>query len=170
MGAIWNRLKLEGNKMAKKIVKVNVGDIFAIRINAKMYSYGQVVTQGETDDSMIVYDITSEKHPTLEEIISRPIIFFINTMDMYIENGNWAIIGNAKVPKDLKFPKYIVETLSGYKVVSHTDEILGKANESQIRDLKFFTSYSPIVLEDAVKAKYGNGEWYAELDNLVYKL
>ena len=156
--------------MAKKKVKVNLGDIFAIKVNENTYSYGQIVTQGETDDSMIIYDITSEKHPALEEIISKPIIFFINTMDMCIQNGNWVIIGNAKVPTDLKFPSYIVGTPSGYKVVSHNDKILGKANKSAIRDLKFFTSYSPVCLEDTIKSKYDNGEWYKELDDILYKI
>ncbi|MDP4147216.1 MAG: Imm26 family immunity protein [Bacillota bacterium] len=156
--------------MAKKKANVRVGDIFAIRIGKNMYSYGQVVAQGTTSDSMIIYDIISDEHPSVEEIIGRQIVFFINTVDVEIEDGKWVIVGNAQIPKHLVFPQYITETLEGYKVLSHKGEVLGIANEYQIKELKPVTSYSPIILEDAVKAKYGYEDWYAELDNIVYKL
>lgn len=31
------------------------------------------------------------------------------------------------------------------------------------------SSISPAIVEDAVKAKFGDGEWYPYLDKLLYK-
>ncbi len=117
---------------------------------------------------MIIFDITSDKHPSLEKIINKPIIFFIHTVDTEIEDGIWSVIGNTNIPKNITFPKYITETLEGFEVLSHKGKVLGIANKNQISSLKHLTSYSPKVLEDAVKARYGDGEWYSELDKLLY--
>lgn len=105
----------------------------------------------------------------MEEIINKPILFFIQTVDTEIEDGNWIVIGNANIPNNIIFPKYITETLEGYEVLSHEGKVIGVADENQISTLKYLTSYSPRVLEDAVKARYGNGKWYLALDDLVYK-
>ncbi|MFC4766471.1 Imm26 family immunity protein [Effusibacillus consociatus] len=151
--------------MKKKKIIARTGDIFSIRIDEKRYSYGQIVA----DNWYAIFDIVAEKNPPLDQITNRSIVFLVESVDVKIEDGLWQIIGNYSIPKHIHFPKFLVETLEGYMVIDHNGKILGPASEYEIKNLAGKKSYSPAVIEDAVKAKFGSEEWYSYLDNLVYK-
>lgn len=153
----------------KKKVNVNIGDVFVIKIDEFTYSYGQVVAEGIISDCMVVYDIISTKHPSLDEITSKPVVFLIQTVNSRIEDGIWEVIGNIQIP-NINFPIYKVESEDGFMIAKHDGAIL-KENPipSEIQNLMELESWSPVSLEKAIKAKYGNANWDSYYDDLIYK-
>jgi patatin-like phospholipase/acyl hydrolase len=153
----------------KKIITVNVGDIFAIKIDNLNYCYGQVVAEGRISDCMVIYDIISKEHPTLEEITSKPIVFLIQTVNSRIEDRKWEVIGNTQIAP-INFPVYKVKTEEGFMMVRHDGEILKKnPSLSDVKKLKELESWSPVSLEKEIRAKYVTGEWDSNYDDLIYK-
>jgi hypothetical protein len=155
------------NKKKTKI-KVSVGDVFAIPLDGTKYSFGQVVCEGHPK-AYVIYNVISDVHPDLKEIISNDIIYFTYTVDVAIEDGNWLLLGNIDVPHRIEFPNYIVDTNEGFFVTDHKGNLIRPANENEVKELDTQKSVSPSILEDAVKANYGFGEWYPYLDKLKYK-
>lgn len=154
-------------KKKKNSIIASVGDIFAIPIGENKHGYGQIVGEGYTK-TYVIYDIVSEAHPELNKITSSKIIFLTHTVDVPIEDGDWILLGNAEIPTNINFPKYKVDTPDGYYVTDYRGELISPASEEEISNLGTRKSISPSILEDAVKAKYGFGEWYKYLDNLIY--
>lgn len=48
-------------------------------------------------------------------------------------------------------------------------QFIREATEKDVEKLSYLESISPVIVEDAVKYKFGNGEWYPYLENLIYK-
>lgn len=155
--------------MAKRKIKVNVGDIFAIKIDDNHYSYGQVVAEGRTSDCMVVYDIISVEHPPLVEIVANKIVFLIQTVNSRIEDGIWEVVGNAPIPNNIIFPLYKERTKDGFRIVNHSGILIKEvATETEVENLKVLVSKSPISLEKAIKAMYVTGEWELYYNDLIY--
>jgi hypothetical protein len=151
----------------KKKIKSAIGDIFSIPIDDKSYGYGQIVDL----NWYAIFDITgTEQHPPLAEITAAPIIFLAASVDVRIEDGEWKIIGHSSIPKNIHFPEFVIGTLGGQPMVTdHLGKIVRPVSQDEIRYLTGIKSYSPSVIEDAVKAKFGFAEWFPYLDNLTYK-
>jgi len=88
---------------------------------------------------------------------------------VFIEDGDWEVIGNVQPLSNIRFPEYIIDTLSGTKVIDHFGKIIREATEIDKKELNTKKTVSPKVLEKAVEAKYGVGEWYPALEMLMYK-
>ncbi|MCM3625753.1 immunity 26/phosphotriesterase HocA family protein [Paenibacillus glycanilyticus] len=154
--------------MARK-KKVNIGDIFAIKLDHARYSYGQVVAEGSISDCMVVFDLVTKEHPAANYITSNPIIFIIQTVNSRIEDGHWEVIGNDTIPT-INFPLYKADTENGYNLVNYKGEVINEyPSSSEIKEIKDFESWSPVCLEEAVKAKFVTGEWDSYYDDLIYK-
>ena len=54
-------------------------------------------------------------------------------------------------------------------MVDYKGKVLRKATIEDEQRLSTHKSVSPKVLDLAIKAKYGNGEWYPMMDILLYK-
>ncbi len=155
--------------MKKKTKMTNIGDVFRIKINENLSCFGQLVCKGKTSISVIIYDYTSnEDNLDINIITKNKIIYYVNTVNLFLTNGKWEVIGNQPIPSNLNFPEYIIETLDGYKVLSHEGNIIRNATKNDINKLNFHNSYSPIIVEDAVKAKYFGEDWYPALDKIIY--
>lgn len=156
--------------MSKKKHKVNIGDVFYIKINGEdKYSYGQVISLGKTSECIIIFDIISNSHPDIEDIVKNPIIFLAQTVTVKIEDNEWGFLGNTSIPDQLTLPEYISDTLDGEVVLNYKGEIIRKATNEEVETLTKLKSCSPAIIEDVVNSKYGKEEWYPYLDNLLYK-
>lgn len=144
---------------------VKIGDIFTIRVDEKQYCFGQVIG----NETLIIFDIVSENDPELDVISRSPIAFLAHIVDVKIEDGQWKVIGNTNIPNAIVFPEYKVETPSGVMVMNYKGEIIRPANELEITTLSSRKSYSPAVLEGAVKSKFVGLPWKPYYNELVYK-
>lgn len=156
--------------MGKKKHDVKVGDVFYMKISGEdKYSYGQVISLGETSECIIIFDITSNSHPEINDIVQNPILFVAQTVTVKIEDNEWGYIGNIDTPENITLPEYICDTLDGKVILNYKGEILRKATNDEIETFITLKSCSPAIVEDAVNSKYGKEEWYPYLDNLLYK-
>lgn len=153
----------------KKKIKVSLGDVFAIPVNGNTYSYGQLVYRGATSDVFIIFDMATEQSKSLKEIVKSPILFMVNSVDIKLEDGEWLILGKEEIPESLSLKNYIAETLDGYVVLDPGGKGIREATEADIKNLTTLTSYSPFVIERAIQARFGDGEWEDYLDELLYK-
>lgn len=153
----------------KKEIKGSLGDIFTIPVNEELMAIGQVVFKGATSDVFIIFDYIYKEDELINTVQNQPILFMLNTVDTKLEDGEWQIIGKEKPPKNLTLRNYIAETLDGYVVLDAGGQIIRDATDSDVKSLYNLRSISPAIVEDAVRAKFGGGEWYPYLDNLLYR-
>ncbi|KQY94474.1 hypothetical protein ASD24_02650 [Paenibacillus sp. Root52] len=152
----------------KKRIKVKIGDIFAIKLDQDRSCYGQVISEGRTSDCMIVYDLVATEHPAISEITSNPIIFLIQTVNSRIEDGFWSVVGNGPIPS-MTYPLYKVETEDGYILVDHKGDIVNDDPlASEIEEVPELEPWSPVSLENAIRAKFLTGEWDPYYNELIY--
>jgi len=145
----------------------NIGDIFAVSLENGKNVYGQIVANCKPK-CYVIFDYESETHPDLMTLINSKIVILTYTVDVFIEDGIWKVIGNLKPPSNIKFPEYIIETSTGPKVMDYTGKMLREPTSSDLKSLGSKKSVSPKVLDLAIKAKFGTGEWYPTLDMLLY--
>lgn len=154
--------------MGKKKHGVKVGDVFCIKIKGEeKYSYGQVISLGDTSECIIIFDISSNIHPKINDIVKNPILFLAQTVTVKIEDNEWVYLGNLDIPYNLILPEYISDTLDGKVILNYKGEILRKATNNEIETLTTLKSCSPAIVEDAINFKYGMEEWYPYLNNLL---
>ena len=151
----------------RKVNKVEMGAVFAIKLDEKRFVYGQVVTDGILK-AYIIFDYCSEIHPPIDEIIERQIMFFTHVVDIALEEGTWILLGKTMITHNLKFPFYIVDTPKDYMVTEHDGTIIRRATKEEKERLLFQHSFTPAAIEDAIKAKYGLSEWLKYYDKLLY--
>jgi hypothetical protein len=154
--------------MIKKRRRLAAGDVFKIKIKDNIYSYGQIIDKKH--DLYVIYDIFSGEEEDLQEVIKRPIMFIVGCFDSKLKRGDWTILGNCEVSKDIVIPQFKTETLEGFEIINYKGEIIRKANKEEEKLLNYREDISPALLEDAIKARYGIEEWDEEFDSLIYRL
>ncbi len=153
--------------MIKKRKRLATGDVFIINIKDNIYSYGQIIDKKY--DLYAIYDIFSSEEEDLQEVIKRPIMFLVNCFDIKFKSGEWIILGNREVSKDIVIPQFKIETLEGFEIINYKDETIRKANKEEEKLLNYREDISPALLEGAIKARHGIEEWDEEFDSLIYK-
>lgn len=117
---------------------------------------------------MVIYDLISREHPPVNTIISKPVILLIQTVNSRLENGFWKIVAYGEIP-ELNLPMYKVETEEGYMLANYKGQIIDDSpDQVQVKDLKELESWSPVSLENAVRAKFITGEWEEYYNDLIY--
>ncbi|MGW3937623.1 hypothetical protein [Streptomyces phaeochromogenes] len=96
-------------------------------------------------------------------------IFLVETMDLRIKEGVWRVLGNCEVSSEIPAPSYKVwvEPPGEYR----RQNILGKVGEvlspEQAATLRLQKSFSPAVIETALRGLHGFGPWRAAFDELA---
>ena len=124
----------------KKKIKAQVGDMFAISIGNGKYCFGQVVSAIVGGDKIIpytyiVYDCVDELNTSIEKIRSSAILLLFNTVDMFIEDGAWPLIGHEEVPQNLIFPEYKALRRGTYMVIGIDNQVKRVATPEEIKTL-----------------------------------
>ena len=155
-----------------KKTKVKVGDVCAIPLGDGDYAYAQII-----DDSnqhcYIVYNYKSKNFSELQDLTKNKIIILTYTVDVFIENHRWPLLGNITLPSGIIFPNYIEGRLRGGKlriiVVDHHANYIREASIEDKKKLFFKSSVSPIILEDVTKFKLlGIGRYRPYMDEMFY--
>lgn len=149
------------------------GDIFSIKVDSTSFALGQVIYTGIVGLN-IIHDYQFNSLPQLEILANMPIALIGYSTYEFIKDGRWKAVGNMPIPDNIEYPKYICETyVNGeYKkmVYGYDHSVLREANEQDDQILSHHTSYSPIVIEEAIKAKFGVLPWKDYYEHLLYKI
>lgn len=153
--------------------KIQTGDIIAIPLDDNNFGYAQFVDGDNLLGCYIVFDVMSKAYPLVENIVVKPILYMAFTSAFKIVNGEWKVIGNGKVPKNVKIPLFKVDVAHegkiGTMVTDFKGNILRNATEQEVRTLNTMSSYTAVVIENAIRAKYGIIPWKEHYDALVYE-
>lgn len=85
--------------MQNKKVRLRIGDVLNIDLGNGEYSFARVL---ETD--VAFYNLKSTHIPSIQEILSTPILFRIHVMDYAIKSARWPVIGHASLEDELQEP------------------------------------------------------------------
>ncbi|MCT4787347.1 Imm26 family immunity protein [Exiguobacterium aestuarii] len=152
----------------KKKVKVKIGDIFSIKLNENLFSYGQVLSIGPICDFLIIFDLVSDEHPLVKGIPKEQIIFLVPTIISRIEDGLWEVLGNESIP-EIHFPNYKEETQEGYQLIDYLGNVKSEGKKLiELDKLKELESWSPSSVENATRARFLGTEWNSYYDDLIY--
>jgi hypothetical protein len=149
--------------VTSKGIKVHVGDVFQIPVSKDCSGFGQILADDEGILLMAIFDrrAGSDKLPSLETIVSSDLLFIANSFDTRISRGYWSIIGNltpdrARIP----LPNYKVGRGGAEMYVENYEANKTRvATPEELALLDLRSSWSPKVLEDALKAHWGSGPW-----------
>jgi len=147
--------------------KVKVGDVVSVPISEKETAFIQVLVKRS-----ILYVAAFSKlytsPPDLDEVTRDKFILSGWTMDAKIYHGKWKIIGNSP-PRDWEMLKkeYTVGFEGETWVQSFDGELERVATKGDIERLFPKSSYSPAMLEDAIRAFHRIEPWCSDFDDLV---
>ena len=83
-------------KKRKRKIPRKPGDVVKIGLGHRKFAFGRVLKS-----TIAFYDLRTSTEIAVEEIIAKPILFNIWVMDHAITNGDWPIVGNAPLDKEL---------------------------------------------------------------------
>nr|WP_211283769.1 hypothetical protein [Streptomyces antibioticus] len=98
---------------------------------------------------------------------SRP-DFTVETMDLFIKNGTWRVLGNWGPPVEPRIPVYKTQfEFNGPFFEQYIDGgVGGQLTDDDASHLRKQKSYSPALVEEAVRALQGLEPWLPIFDEM----
>lgn len=96
-------------------------------------------------------------------------IFLVETMDLRIKEGVWRVLGNREVSSSIPVPDYKVwvEPPGEYRRQDIHGKVGKAISSEEAAALKLQKSFSPAVIETALRGLHGFGPWRAAFDELA---
>ncbi len=154
-----------------KRVRVRVGDIFTIPVDAEHVAFGQVVAK---HGNALYFAIFRHLHPRAEPpppraVLEDEIVFLGESLDAKLWWGDWEIVGHSDVdPDSMPLPAYKEGRYppGTFDVVDYSGKRRRRASAKEVEELPFRTTYAPIRFEKALKALHGLEPWRDDYDKL----
>ncbi|MCJ8315099.1 MAG: immunity 26/phosphotriesterase HocA family protein [Saccharospirillaceae bacterium] len=133
--------------MVKKI-KRNIGDIVKIDIGDGQYCFACIL-----DEPLVAFfDIKTDLHFEIEEIVQKPILFKIWVMNNAVTSGHWPIVGTQVLFGDLLKPtKFFRQDIISKKLFICTDSIESPATREECENLECAAVWSYEHVEDRLR-------------------
>lgn len=148
--------------------KARVGDVFLIPLKGGGYAGGQIVSAWNEELYIAVFDqrLGSDKNDPLAVTSGTP-VFLTLTLDAKLWHGDWPTIGNRQDNlRNFPQPAYKVRQGGVVHIESRDRTISRPASPAEASVLRYRTVSSPAVLEEAVIAYFGGGEWNLHFNDL----
>ncbi|MCH5674932.1 hypothetical protein [Streptomyces gilvus] len=96
-------------------------------------------------------------------------IFLMETMDLRIKDGVWRILGHREVSGDIPIPEYKVwvEPPGEYRIQDIHGNIGDSLTSERAEKMRLQKSFSPAVVETALRGFHGMGPWRPFFDELT---
>ena len=151
-------------------MQIRIGDLIKIPLTQDLAALGQVVLKRR--HGLIVLAVfpstTAGSDAAMLNQLKQEPQLIVETMNVLIGTGRWAIIGNAPVAPDMPLPVYVVSV--GMDRTPYLQDIEGNilrpATQAEAESLRMPSSYSPALVEDATRAANGIGEWLQNYDDM----
>ena len=149
--------------MAKHSPKLEAGDLLAIPLGEGRFAIGQILLPG-VNFYLAVDPTTRDTLAVPDEFNAR---LFAWTNDAEVYRGNWRkLAGRLPVSTDFPRPDFKVEIDAKLMVESFEGQLLRELVAGQDDDLNYRTSFSPLLVQDAVQAFNGYGPWLSSFDKM----
>jgi Immunity protein 26 len=150
-----------------------VGDVFAVPIDDTRVGVGQVVATEEGDDThyLAIFDSVAPDLASIDidQALQARVLFLALSFDAKLYNGDWTVVGHRPVSEEIPLPAWRETFLSGGQVdvVDYSGRRRRPASETEAELLRDQESYSPAILEDALRAKHGLEPWLERYTDLA---
>jgi|SRR5882762_1686079 len=134
-----------------KSKKRTVGDIVEIPLGDETHTYAHVLQEA----SFGVYDCRVHEELTMEQVVSRPVLFFVAVMDYAIKTGRWRIVGHS--PLDLlprRPPTFIQDAMNRDSFSIYENGQIRPATREQCIGLERTAVWDPEHVEERIRDHY----------------
>ena len=151
-------------------IKPKVGDVFLIPLDNTFAAGGIVISIWEGEE---LYLAVFNQRLSLNETDSiaatngQPALLAL-TLDAKFWHGNWRIIGNqASLVGQYPQPNFKVKHAGVMSLVSRDRSVCRPASQDDLEILRYRSVAAPAIIEDAIKAYFGIGQWDEDNDELL---
>ena len=150
--------------------KPKVGDVFLVPLDEKSAAGGQVISIREGEEFYLaVFDQRLDLNETdpMAAISGTPVLLALS-FDAKFWHGDWPIIGNrADLTAQYPQPSYKIKHGGIMSLESRDKNVRRPASSEEIQVLRYRSVASPAIIEDAIRAHFGIGEWNEDNDELL---
>lgn len=151
-------------------IRPKVGDVFLVPLDETSAAGGHVIDIRENAEVYLaVFDqrVSLNETNSLVALSGKPALLAL-TFDAKFWHGNWPIIGNQIHTVDqYPEPAYKIKHAGVMSVESRDKSIRRPASPHDLEILQFRSVAAPIIIENAIKAQFGIGEWDINNDELL---
>ena len=131
--------------------KRTIGDVVKISLGDRTHTYARVLS----DASFAVYDARETKELPLEEIIQRPVLFFVAVMDHAVKKGRWPVVGHSPVQdRLLPPPRFIQDPLDRDSFSIYENGRIRRATRQECIGMERAAVWEPEHVEDRLRDHY----------------
>jgi len=152
----------------RKNRKIKVGDLFQFKVSDMSCGLGQVLIS-EILQYICIYEPIYPVEFIPQNLSKEKQLLSGWTMDGRFFSGDWTVIGNFPVDPNLLYPEYKVGFGSDCWITDVMGNLLRRATIEEEQFLRFESSYSSILYEEAFHAHHFGG-WESRFDDLVNEL
>jgi hypothetical protein len=152
-------------------VKYRQSDVFSIPVSDGTPAVGRVILKMRGGNILVaVYPGHSEivESADLERLSTSRPVFTVETMDLFIKNGRWAVLGKWAPVVESPIPVYKTQFEPGGPFFEQRIDgsIGGQLADEEAIHLKRQKSFSPALVEKAVRAFQGLEPWIPVFDEM----
>jgi hypothetical protein len=152
--------------------KYKNGDILSISVANGKIALAQVVEKLRGNVLLVVFSelLNADESCDVASLELGEPIFLVETMDLRIKDGAWPIVGNRDIPKYVPMPTYKVwvEPPGEYRIQDIHGDLGVSISLEQASRMKFQKSFSPAVIEAAIRGFHGLSPWRETFDELTF--
>jgi hypothetical protein len=128
------------------------GDIVRIPLGDGTHTYARVLPHA----SFAFYDSRVNEDLAVEEVVKKPILFFLAVMHYAVTRGRWSIVGHVRLNGDLEAPpKFIQDALDKNKFeIYYQDGQTRRAARHECVGLERASVWEPEHVEDRLRDHY----------------
>ncbi|WP_411148789.1 Imm26 family immunity protein [Streptomyces sp. A30] len=147
------------------------GDVLSVPVTDGKISLAQIVRELRGNVLLAVFPELLDADGSLDAAsfeLDEP-IFLVETMDLRIKDGTWPVVGNREIPEHVPVPEYKVwvEPPGEYRIQDIHGKVGVSISREQASGMKLQKSFSPPVVEAALRGFHGFGPWRREFDELT---
>lgn len=147
-------------------IQVKVGDVFLVPLDGKSWALGQLVSAWNDELYVAIFGQKVEAQGVdPHDVAAQEPVFLALTLDAKLFHGDWPILGN--VQENLtSFPQPAFKVRqSGVAYIESRDRTVSRpAAPAEAEILRYRSVSSPAVIEKAVQAHFGIGDWSPHYD------
>ena len=147
------------------------GDVLSISVTDDKNALAQVVEKLRGNVLLAVFSdlLDAADAYDVQSLAFDDPIFLVETMDLRIKDGVWKIVGHREVSARIPIPEYKVwvEPPGEYRIQDVHGNVGVPLPPERAREMRLHKSFSPAVVETALRGFHGMGPWRPAFDELT---
>ncbi|MET8394517.1 Imm26 family immunity protein [Streptomyces anthocyanicus] len=152
--------------------KYQNGDVLSIPVTDDKTAFAQVVEKLHGNVLLAVFSelVGVDDSRDVEALELDEPIFLLETMDLRITDGIWSVIGNREVSEGISAPEYKVwvNPPGEFRIQDIRGNLGAAISPQRASGMKLHKSFSPAVVEAALRGFHGFGPWRPAFDELAF--